>query len=97
MPSEGLEAVASWLHVAKCELYAIASSYTEFRLAAAPPETVRVCSGLSCRIAGSRALAMSLRDAGRTVEECECLFACAVAPAVEIAGRLSGRAAGTIA
>ena len=92
LPSDGLEEVAAWLHIPKSELYAIATSYTEFRLAPPAPETLRVCRGLSCVIAGSGALADALRAGGREVEECECLFACAVAPVATDQGRLVGRA-----
>ena len=89
----GLEQVAHWLHIPNSDLYAVATSYTEFRTL--PPElgAIAVCRGLSCRLAGSDVLAASLRDAGRRVEERECFFACAVAPVVEDDGRMRGRAA----
>ena len=91
LPLEGLEAVAAWLRVSRSELYGVATSYTEFRLEAPAAATVAVCSGLSCRIAGSAALSAALRAAGRTVEERECFFYCAVAPVVEVAGAVVGR------
>ena len=89
---EGLEQVAGWLRVSKSELYAVATSYTEFRLDVPAPDMLVVCSGLSCRMAGSSALTTALRVAGRTVEERECFFYCAVAPVAEIAGAMLGRA-----
>lgn len=92
LPSEGLEEIAAWLFIPRSELYAVATSYSEFRLTAAEEGTVRVCRGLSCRIAGSEALTTSLQEAGRLVEECECLFACAVAPVLEADGNVVGRA-----
>ena len=92
LPAEGLEEIAAWLFIPRAELYAVATSYSEFRMAAAEEGTVRVCRGLSCRIAGSEALATALREGGRPVEECECLFACAVAPVLETEGIVLGRA-----
>ena len=89
---EGLREVAAWLHIPESDLYQVATSYTEFRLEPSVPGAVRVCRGLTCQIAGSERLAEELRAAGRTVERCECLFLCAVAPVVESAGRVQGRA-----
>ncbi len=88
----GLEQIGHWLHIPNSDLYAVATSYTEFRTLPPEPGAIAVCRGLSCRLAGSDALAASLRDAGRRVEERECCFACAVAPVVEDDGPLFGRA-----
>jgi NADH:ubiquinone oxidoreductase subunit E len=92
LSADGLEQVAAWLHIPKSELYAVASSYTEFAFQPPPPGAVAVCRGVSCRIAGADALAARIRDRGRTVIDHECLFACAVAPVVRHAGALLGRA-----
>ena len=89
---EGLEQVAVWLHIPQSDLYAVATSYSEFRLRPLAPGAVLVCTGLSCRIAGSAELALRLREQGRTIEETECLFVCGVAPALEIDGEVRGRA-----
>lgn len=89
---EGLEQVAAWLHIPQSDLYAIATSYSEFRLRPLVPDVVLVCTGLSCRIAGSAELVRRLREQGRTVEERECLFVCGVAPALEVDGEVRGRA-----
>ena len=93
---EGLERIGRWLHIPNSDLYAVATSYTEFRSIPAEPGAVGVCRGLSCRLAGADALLDDLRAVGRRVEERECLFACAVAPVVQdgvLEGRLRGRAA----
>lgn len=89
---EGLEQVAAWLHIPQSDLYAVATSYSEFRLRPLAAGVVLVCRGLPCRIAGSGELARRLREQGRTVEERECLFVCGVAPAVEVEGEVRGRA-----
>ena len=87
----GLERIGRWLHIPNSDLYAVATSYTEFRSVPAEPGAVGVCRGLSCRLAGADALLDDLRAAGRRVEERECLFACAVAPIV-VEEDLRGRA-----
>ena len=92
LPLEGLEEVAAWLRISRSELYAVATSYTEFRLEKPAPETVVVCSSLSCRMVGSADLVQALRAAGWTVEERACLFYCAVPPVVEVGGVVRGRA-----
>ena len=87
----GLERIGRWLHMPNSDLYAVATSYTEFRSVPAEPGAVGVCRGLSCRLAGADALLDDPRAAGRRVEERECLFACAVAPVV-VEEDLRGRA-----
>ena len=79
LSAAGMEHAAAWLHVPKSELYAVATSYSEFRFAPPPADAVRVCHGLSCRIAGSERAAAELRAQGREVEEHECMFLCAAA------------------
>ena len=87
----GLERIGRWLHIPNSDLYAVATSYTEFRSVPVEPGAVGVCLGLSCRLAGADALLDDLRAAGRRIEERECLFACAVAP-VAVEQNLRGRA-----
>ena len=87
----GLEQIAAWLHIPQSDLYAVATSYSEFRLRPLAPGAVLVCTGLSCRIAGSAEVERRLREQGRAVEETECLFVCGVAPAVEVDGQVRGR------
>ena len=79
----GLEQIGRWLQIPNSDLYAVATSYTEFRSMPAEPSVVGVCRGLSCLLAGSDALAADLRAQGRRVEQRECFFACAVAPLME--------------
>ncbi len=47
-----------------------------------PGERVRVCDGLSCRMAGSEALLASLKAEGRPCEAVSCLAQCDRAPAI---------------
>lgn len=85
LPAWAVERAARWVHVPKSEMWAIATSYTEFRFAEPAEGTVRVCRGLSCRIAGGRERSAELLGRGVPVEEHECMFACAAAP-IEAAG-----------
>lgn len=53
-----------------------------FNLLARPDKKVRVCTGLSCRMAGSDQILEAAQNAGLPVEACSCLAACDVPPAV---------------
>ena len=71
----GLEAVARWLQIPRAELFAVATSYTEFRWSPLAPDTVRACRGLSCQIAAGGPEIEADADA----EAHECMFLCAAA------------------
>ena len=66
-----LEAVARWLRIPRAELFAVATSYTEFRWTPLADDAVRVCRGMSCRIAAG--------DADVEGDAHECMFLCAAA------------------
>ncbi len=80
LSAAGMERTAARLHTPKSELYAVATSYTEFRFAPPPAGAVRICRGLSCRIAGGDRTADRLRAEGAELEQHECMFLCAAAP-----------------
>ena len=98
LPLWALEAVGEHLRVPKSELYGVATHYPELRLEPHAEHVVRVCTGLSCRVAGAPALLaalearLSLRsgqttaDGAVTLEEIHCAFICSVAPVVELDG-----------
>ena len=90
LSAEAMERAARRLHVPRSELYAVATSYTEFRFAPPPADAVRVCRGLTCRIAGSEEAAAQLRAAGREVKEHECMFLCAAAQDAPITAEGTG-------
>ena len=71
-----LEAVAGWLHIPRAELFAVATSYTEFRWSPLTSDSVRVCRGLPCQIAAGSNEAGSNEAEG---EAHECMFLCAAA------------------
>ncbi|MBT3606077.1 MAG: hypothetical protein HN521_23660, partial [Candidatus Latescibacteria bacterium] len=49
-----------------------------FNMLARPDKKVRVCTGLSCRMAGADQVLKTMEDAGMPVEGCSCLAACDV-------------------
>jgi len=53
-----------------------------FHLLSDPDTKLRVCTGLSCEMAGARHLLETAEAAGLPAGECSCLAACDVAPAV---------------
>ena len=91
------------LRVPLSEVYGVATHYPEFRLAPRGRHHVRVCTGVSCALAGGRALldAVARRyavrpgeeGAGRdlTLEAADCFFECSVAPLLEVDGAYRGR------
>ena len=83
-----LEEVARWLHIPRAELFAVATSYTEFRWSPLADDAIRVCRGMSCQIAAG----------GSEVdgEAHECMFLCAAAEAGPIVVGGSRRLEGSI-
>ncbi|MYJ58080.1 MAG: hypothetical protein F4088_04230, partial [Chloroflexi bacterium] len=66
---QALEDVAQWVHMPRAELFAVATSYTEFRWSALSDDALRVCRGLPCQIASANAVTGG--------EAHECMFLCA--------------------
>jgi NADH:ubiquinone oxidoreductase subunit F (NADH-binding)/NADH:ubiquinone oxidoreductase subunit E len=103
LPESALREVAAHLRVPASEVWGVASHYPEFRLAPRGRHHVRVCTGVSCRLLGSdrwleeaaRRLGVAPGEVGAgrevTLEAADCLFACSVAPVVEVDGALRGR------
>jgi NADH-quinone oxidoreductase subunit F len=100
---EALADAAAHLRVPRSEVYGVATHYPEFRLAPPGRRVVRVCTGVSCRILGSRdllracekALEISVgattADGAVTLERLDCAFNCSVAPVIEAEGKQYGR------
>ncbi|TNF24054.1 MAG: NADH-quinone oxidoreductase subunit F, partial [Deltaproteobacteria bacterium] len=72
-------AVAAETGVAEAEVYGVGSF---FHLLAEPDTPLRVCTGLSCQLAGADAVLARAKEAGLPVTACSCLAACDAAPAV---------------
>jgi len=71
--------VAKELGVAEADVYGAASF---FHLLAEPGAKVRVCTGLSCALAGAHELLAAAQSSGLPVTSCSCLAACDRPPAV---------------
>src|SRR5881296_3513533 len=103
LSSEALTAVAEHVRVPPSETCAIATDYATFRRVKPGRHLVRVCAGLSCRLAGAADHLRALEDRlgiargsttpdGRvTLEEAECLSVCSLAPVLEVDGASHGR------
>jgi NADH:ubiquinone oxidoreductase subunit F (NADH-binding)/NADH:ubiquinone oxidoreductase subunit E len=103
LSESSLATVAAHLRVPASEVYGVATHYPEFRLVPRGRHHVRVCLGVSCALGGGRALLEGIArrwrvtpgEAGAdhelTLEPADCLFACAVAPVIEVDRAYYGR------
>ena len=71
--------VARATGVPEAEVYGVGSF---FHLLARPDVEVRVCTGLSCALAGADRVLEAARQSGFRAEACSCLAACDVPPAI---------------
>ena len=93
-------ALAAEMRLAQAEVYEVATFYAHFDVvkedeAPPPPLTVRVCDGICCELAGSRALHAALASAvgsGVRVFAAPCMGACDHAPAAMVGRRRIGSA-----
>ena len=103
LPGWAMEVVGWHLGIPSSEVYGAATSYTELRIDQPGACVVRVCTALSCVVAGSidilDALSTELdvtpgetsEDGRFTLEETPCGFLCGMAPAIEVSGEWHGR------
>ncbi|SCC91011.1 NADH dehydrogenase (Quinone) [Thiomonas sp. X19] len=94
-----LAALAEWLRLSTSEVFEVASFYHHFRLLRedepAPTATVRVCTNLSCALAGADALLTDLQQRcgdGVAVEGASCMGLCTRAPGVLVGRQALGHA-----
>lgn len=92
LPDWAIEYAGGHLRVPKSEAYGAASSFPELRLHEPPEHLLRVCIGAACQLQGASALRTAATSTAAEVEEVDCLFICALAPAAELNGRMIGRA-----
>ncbi|MBV8087677.1 MAG: NAD(P)H-dependent oxidoreductase subunit E [Chloroflexi bacterium] len=92
LPDWAIEYAGAHLRVPKSEAYGAASSFPELRLHEPPDPLLRVCIGAACQLQGASALQSAAASSGAELEEVDCLFICALAPAAELNGRMIGRA-----
>ena len=96
LPESAIEAVARHIKIPLSEAYGAATSYSEMRLVKPKEHVVKVCTGLSCKIANSQDLlniaqCFASKTDNVAVEETPCGFLCAVAPTVCIDGQWSSK------
>ena len=92
-----LAALAEAFRLSQAEVYEVATFYHHFDVvregeAPPPPVTIRVCDGLSCEMAGARALIEALAPEGVRVQPVPCIGRCAEAPAAQVGLRAVGGA-----
>lgn len=94
--ADTIQVIAAHLRLSPSDVDGIASGYPELRRAPSAGAVVRVCDGLPCAMAGSNELRASLDHADSDweieIETAPCLFACALAPVVEVGADCLGRA-----
>ena len=89
LPEEELRAFSQRAIVPLYQIQAVASFYPHFRLRPGPKVEVKVCTDLSCHIAGARQLYRAAEQRAASMTACEvgtvsCLGRCDQAPAVAI-------------
>ena len=105
MPEWAMEIVSWHLGIPASEVYGAATSYSELSFEEKGEHVIRVCTGLSCRVAGADAVLEGLMNrlgvktgetaqVGNTtvtLEHTACGFLCGVAPAMRLDGKWHGR------
>lgn len=71
--------VARAIGVPEAQVYGVGTFY---HLLSQPDAKLRVCTGLTCMLAGAEDLLEAARGAGLPVAGCSCLAGCDVAPAM---------------
>ena len=102
LPRGALERVAERVGVSVAHLYRLATFFEAFHLAPRGKHIWTVCMGTACHVRGARLLAEKLErdlavdergntaDMEHTVEEVNCVGACALGPLVIVDGKYHG-------
>jgi NADH-quinone oxidoreductase subunit E len=101
LPAEWIDAVAARLCVPRATVYAVSSFYEDFSFRRRGKFVLRLCDGTTCHSRGARELIEAVyeklkiseadnttADGLITVETVSCLGACALAPNMELNGRI---------
>src|SRR5262245_17773119 len=89
LPADELRKFSHRTAVPLYQIQAVASFYPHFRLRPGPRLEVKICSDLSCHLAGARRLRSAAEQQGASLTGCEvgtasCLGRCDQAPAVAL-------------
>ncbi len=100
---EDVKQIASFIKVSETHIYAVASFYAQFRFQKPGEKLIRVCLGTACHVQGGEQLSREVQkqlgikasqtttDSRFDFQEIACLGCCALAPVVEIDGRIYGK------
>ncbi|HEY0453813.1 NAD(P)H-dependent oxidoreductase subunit E [Actinophytocola sp.] len=85
--------LAEELNLSRADVFGVISFYDDFRDSPAAGTVVRVCRAEACQAGGAEAVFEHAKQCHATVtlEQVFCFGNCALGPAVEVNGRLSGR------
>lgn len=92
VPDSAIGLIAQACNVTRAEVHGVLTFYTDLRTSPPPSDLVRLCAAEACQAVGSRELEQELKNAGIEYEEVFCFGNCALGPAVNINGKLMGRA-----
>lgn len=96
LPDDAVRDVARHLRLTPNVVEGVIGGYPMLRRSEPAATVVRVCTGVACRCNGGMELletARALAGPGVGIEEADCLFCCAVGPAIEVGHRTHGRVA----
>jgi len=100
---EDVRQIALIIKVSETHIYAVASFYGQFRFQKPGEKLIRVCMGTACHVQGGEQLSQEVQkqmgikpgqttsDSRFDFQEIACLGCCALAPVVEIDGRIYGK------
>ncbi len=103
LPAEAIERVSERMNVPMIQVYQVASFYKVFSLEPRGKHIITVCMGTACHVRGSGMLVDQIsrvldiqpgettRDMQFTLEEVNCLGACALGPVMVIDGKYYGK------
>lgn len=104
LSEQTIESIHLDYNIPKARIYGVATFYSQFRLKPLGRNTIKLCRGTACHVAGSFDLLHELReylglkedndttrDLRFTLEEVACLGCCSLAPAIMINETVYGR------
>ena len=104
VPPESVPRIAHALNLSQAEVHGVISFYHDFRSHPPGRHVLKLCRAEACQAMGSEALAAHLTrrlgvefkatspDGALTIEPVYCLGNCALSPALQLDGKLRGRA-----
>lgn len=100
---EAVERISRFLRISENEIFGVASFYSQFRFNEPGRNSIKVCLGTACHVAGGNALSEAVQrdlhiSTGETTEDkrfdferVACLGCCALAPVVKVGEDIHSR------